>query len=52
MQLVENYSHALRIVWASGLYEGLINGQWTGFSKVDIQSDITKQAIPNKNCSL
>ncbi|MBU3979553.1 BNR repeat-containing protein [Patescibacteria group bacterium] len=51
MQLVENYSDALRIVWASGIYEGLINGQWMGFSKVDIQSDITKQAIPNKNCS-
>jgi hypothetical protein len=52
MQLVENYSDTLRIVWASGIYEGIINGQWTGFSKVDIQSDITKQAIPNRNCSL
>jgi len=52
MQLVENGSDSFRLVWASGLYEGLINEQWTGFSKVNIQSDVTKSSIPDKDCYL
>jgi hypothetical protein len=49
-QLVENYSQDFRLIWASGEYEGLINGQWTGFTKVDIQSEKTKNSIPSGDC--
>jgi len=50
MQLVENYTDNLRLVWASGVYEGLVDNQWTGFSHVNIQSDKTKESIPRKDC--
>jgi hypothetical protein len=51
-QVVENYSDSLRLVWSSGVYEGLVNNHWTGFDKVNIQSDVTKGSIPVNKCSL
>lgn len=32
-----------RIVWCSGIYDGLVNKQWTGFMRVNIFSAQTKQ---------
>ncbi len=50
-QVVENYANSLRLVWSSGIYEGLIDKQWSGFKKVNIQSEITKGSIPLNTCS-
>ncbi|OGK14834.1 hypothetical protein A3C98_02970 [Candidatus Roizmanbacteria bacterium RIFCSPHIGHO2_02_FULL_37_15] len=49
-QVVENYAKDLRLVWSSGVYEGLVNSQWSGFAKVNIQSDVTKRTIPSSKC--
>jgi len=46
LQLVENYSDNLRLIWASGIYDGLIGDQWTGYDRVNIQSEVTKASIP------
>lgn len=46
-QIVQNYAKELRLIWSSGNYEGLIDSQWSGFSKVNIQSEITKASIPS-----
>lgn len=50
LQVVENYSDNFRLVWSSGLYDGLIDGQWTGYNRVNIQSDVTKNSIPQDTC--
>jgi hypothetical protein len=39
-QIVENYSSDLRLIWSSGIYEGLVDDQWRGFDKVTVRSDI------------
>ncbi|OGK24163.1 hypothetical protein A3A46_00435 [Candidatus Roizmanbacteria bacterium RIFCSPLOWO2_01_FULL_37_13] len=46
-QVVQNYAENFRLVWSSGIYEGLINSQWSGFEKVNIQSELTKAYIPS-----
>lgn len=51
LQIVENYSDTFRLVWASGLYDGLIDGQWTGYNRVNIQSSVTKNSIPQGTCA-
>jgi len=45
-QIVENYSDELSVVWSSGIYEGRVDSQWSGFNKVNIQSELTKDSIP------
>lgn len=39
-QVVENYTSDLRLIWSSGIYEGLVDGQWRGYDKVVIKSEI------------
>ena len=49
-QVVQNYSKELRLVWSSGEYKGLVNSQWSGFSQVNVQSEVTKDAIASEKC--
>lgn len=51
LQVVKNYAPELRLIWSSGVYEGLVDGNWTGYDKVNIQSEVTKNSIPKSNCT-
>lgn len=41
-QFVENYHQELSLFWAYGQYEGLIDGQWTGFGKVGLRHNLNR----------
>lgn len=45
LQVVENYDPSCRLVWCNGNYAGLVDGSWSGYTAVNVQSELTKDWI-------